>query len=119
MECKNCKGTDCIKKVIRKEKQKYYCRTCKKYFQSVYAYRKCTTEDEEMIVRLTTEGVGICGISRITEVSKGNIINKIKVISRRIERSALDETAQEYEVDEVYTYIGNKNAPCYNKSIEL
>ncbi len=72
MECKNCKCSDCIKKGLRKDRQKYYCRTCNKYFQSTYSYKLCTTEDEKMIVRLTTEGVSICRISKIKGISKAS-----------------------------------------------
>ncbi len=113
MKCNNCKESNCIKKGIRNEKQKYYCRDCRKYFQLTYTYKRCTPEDEEMIVQLTTEGVGICGISRITGVSKANVINKIRNISSRIVKPIFNETEQEYEVDEMYTYIGNKETPCY------
>lgn len=113
MECKNCKCSDCIKKGIRKDRQKYYCSTCNKYFQSTYSYKLCTTEDEKMIVRLTTEGMSICGISRITGISKANVINKIRLISSKIDKPVFKEIEQEYEVDEMYTYVGNKDTPCY------
>jgi insertion element IS1 protein InsB len=113
MECKNCKCSDCIKKGIRKDRQKYYCRTCNKYFQSTYSYKLCTTEDEKLIARLTKEGMSICGISRITGISKANVINKIKLISSKIKKPIFSKTEQEYEVDEMYTYVGNKDTSCY------
>lgn len=84
-----------------------------RYQQNVYQYKRCTDEDEKMIAQLTTEGVSICGISRITGVSKANVINKIKLISSKIQNPIFSETAQEYEVDEMYTYIGNKDTTCY------
>ncbi len=61
-----------------------------------------------MIVRLTTEGVSICRVSRIIRVSKANIIYKIRKMSSRIAKPIFNETEQEYVVDEKYTYIGNK-----------
>lgn len=50
-----------------------------------------------MIVRLTTEGMSICGISRITGMSKANVINLIKLILSKINRSVFKEMEQEYE----------------------
>lgn len=66
-----------------------------------------------MIVRLTNEGVGISGVARITGISKSNVINKIKEIAGKIERTVIVEEQQEYELDEMYTFIGNKDQPCY------
>jgi transposase-like protein len=112
MKCKSC-NSSCIKKGFQSGSQKYYCKSCNKYSQLSYTYKRCSLEDEKMIARLTTEGVGICGISRITGVSKANVINKIRKISNWVIKPIFNETEQEYEVDEMYTYIGNKETPCY------
>lgn len=112
MECKYCKGKS-IKKGFQTGIQKYRCKQCKKYFQETYTYKRCTKEDEKMIVVLNNEGVGICGIARIIGISKANVINKIKQIVLRIKKQNVQETGQEYEVDEMHTFIGNKKNPCY------
>lgn len=84
-----------------------------RYQQNVYQYKRCTDEDEKMIAQLTAEGVVISSIARITGASKANVINKIRVIAGKIVKPVLKEEDQEYEVDELYTFIGNKETSFY------
>ena len=112
MECKYCKEKS-IKKGFQTGIQKYYCKVCNKYFQEKYTYKTCTNEDDEMIVTLNNEGVGICGIARITGISKANVINKIKQIASKIKLTLPNEERQEYEMDELCTFIKNKENTYY------
>jgi insertion element IS1 protein InsB len=66
-----------------------------------------------MIAKLNNEGVGISSIARIIAISKSNVINKIKSICLKMEMPTIKEEQQEYEVDEMYSFIKNKNTPCY------
>jgi len=74
IECKYC-STTCIKKGFYKSTQRLFCKTCQRYQQKNYEYKICTRQDEEMIVTLNNEGVGISSIARITGVSKANVVN--------------------------------------------
>ncbi len=112
MECKNCRGL-CIKKGCQNRRQKYYCKTCKLYQQKTYTYRLSTKADEEIIVKLNNIGVGISGIASFTGLSKSSIINKIRAIASKINRTKIIEDQQEYEVDEMHTIIKSKENPCY------
>lgn len=112
MECKNCQGL-CIKKGCQNRRQKYYCKACKMYQQKTYSYRRCTVEDEKMIAKLNNESVNISGIARITGISKSHVINKINQIAKRTEQLIIIEEQQEYEVDEMHTFIGRKTNHCY------
>lgn len=112
MECKNCQGL-CIKKGCQNRRQKYLCKSCGLYQMKTYHYQRCTPKDEEMIVKLNNENVSIRGISRITGFSKSHIINKLKQIASSIKHPVFTEDQQEYEVDEMHTFIGNKSTHCY------
>ncbi len=112
MECKNCKSK-CIKKGFNKTKQRWFCKCCKHHCQNDYVYRICNKEDEDMIIRLQNEGVGINGIGRLLKISKSNIVNKIRKLGLQIIKPEVIECSQEYEVDEMYTFIKNKNDSCY------
>jgi len=112
MKCKNCQGS-CIKKGCQNRRQTYYFRSCKKYQQKTYTYRLCTDQDEETIVKLNNIGVGINGIANFTGISKANVVNRIKKIALKIRKKEIIEERQEYEVDEMYTIIGNKKRACY------
>lgn len=54
MESKHC-GICCIKKGKQKTKQRYYCKNCRCYQRDIYNYKKCSQEDEHMIVKLITK----------------------------------------------------------------
>jgi len=112
MECKNCRGL-CVKKGCQNRRQKYYCKSCELYQQKTYTYKICTLKDEETIVKLNNIGVSISGISKFTGMSKANVINKMKQISRQIITPEIKESHQDYEVDEMYTFIGNKKQAYY------
>jgi insertion element IS1 protein InsB len=112
MECKYCQGF-CIKKGCQNRRQKYYCKACKSHQQKTYTYRLCTAEDERTIVKLNNIGVGINGIARFTGMSKANVINKIRDLSKKTTKPVINEEHQEYETDEMHTIIENKRKSCY------
>ena len=88
-------------------------KTCNRYQQDKYIYKLCNSEDEKMIIKLNNEGVGIRSVARITGISKANVVNKIKLLSSKTKNPLVKEDQQEYEVDELYTFIKNKDTPCY------
>lgn len=112
MKCKNCQGF-CIKKGCQNRRQKYYCKNCKLYQQKTYTYKLCTIEDEKTIIKLNNIGVGISGISSFTGLSKANVINKIKAVASKLITPGLQESQQEYEVDEMHSIVGNRKNACY------
>lgn len=108
MECKNCQGF-CVKKGCRNRRQKYYCKGCKLYQLKTRCYKSCTEEDELMILKLNNEGVGIRSISRITGISESNVVTKIKKLGSKIKKAKISEEQQEYEVDEMHTFVKCKS----------
>lgn len=112
MECNKCK-LKCIKKGFNKTRQRWFCKACQHHFQEEYIYHMCSKEDEEMIVKLHNEGVGINGIGRLLRMCKSNVINKIKHIATQIIKPKIVEDQQEYEADEMYTFIKCKSEHCY------
>ena len=65
-----------------------------------------------MIIKLNNEGVSISGISRITKVSKSHVLNKLRAIASKLRKPTFQEQGQEYEMDEMYTYVDNKDSYC-------
>lgn len=112
MTCQYCQGP-CIKKGFQKGKQKYRCRSCRKYQLSAYQYHMCSSREEDQVIRLNRIGVGISGIARFTGMSKAHVINKIRQLAARTARPCINESQQDYEVDELRTYIGRKENSCY------
>ncbi|HWY38577.1 MAG TPA: IS1 family transposase [Bacteroidia bacterium] len=112
MNCKYC-NKSCLKKGFQGGKQKYQCKTCKRYQQKIYTYKMCTEQDEKTIVKLNNIGVSISGIASFTGISKANVVNKIKSIAEKSTMPKIEEEQKEYEADELYTFIKNKNNSCY------
>jgi insertion element IS1 protein InsB len=112
MNCKICNEKS-IKRGMRNTIQKYYCKSCNKFFQSVYTNKLCTAEDDRKIVRFNNEGLGISSISRLLNISKSNVLNRIRRVASCIQPPIIQERNQIYEVDELYTFIGNKKNPIY------
>jgi len=57
---------------------------------------------------LTKEGLGIRSIARVLQISPITLLKRILSIAKKI-KSPLIVMGKEYEVDELCTYVGNKN----------
>lgn len=112
MKCKKCNSV-CVKRGFNNSVQRLFCKSCKRYQQKTYTYRLCTESDEETIVKLNNIGVGINGISRFTGMSKANVVLKIKTIASKMKKEKIVEEQQEYEVDEMHTFMKCKSDSCY------
>ena len=108
MNCKKC-NQFCIKNGRTKSgEQRYFCILCKKSFQSKYIYQACKPQVNSKIIALLKEGCGIRSISRLLGISPTTTLKRILAISSKI-KSPLITMGKVYEVDELCTYIGNKN----------
>jgi insertion element IS1 protein InsB len=109
MKCKYCEK-DCIKKGLRKRRQYYQCTGCGKHQFKSYLRKRSVQHHAEMVVILQNEGVSISGIARILKISKASVINLIHKEASMKKIIPEFERNQEYEVDELRTFIGNKKA---------
>lgn len=107
MKCKHCSQT-CIKKGKTNNHQRYKCKLCKKYQRESYTYNSYQVEDSEM-VNLIKEGVGIRGMGRFLHISNTTVLIRIQRIAGKLKRKAPILFGQTYQVDELFTYVGNKN----------
>ena len=107
MNCHYC--TDlCIRKGKQNNIQIYQCKSCFKYQRRNYKYQSKLIEDQQ-ITQLVREGCGIRSIARILTISNSTVLRRILKIGRSIKRSNPISLGQIYQVDELFTYIGNKN----------
>jgi len=112
MNCIYCKQP-CIKKGIRNGIQKLFCNNCKKYQQEKYKIKRVNREKAKHIVLLNNEGLGISSIARILSIAKSTVIRWMKKIANELKRPKKVETNQDYEIDEMVTYIGKKSPSNY------
>jgi IS1 family transposase len=109
MYCKK----DCYKKGKRNGIQRYQCKHCKKYQQQQYARQMIPEHKYEWVKNLNNEGNGISSISRLLLISKSSVQRIIIRISSKIQKTAYEEENQNYEIDELRTYCGNKTNECW------
>jgi len=112
MICIYCKQP-CIKKGIRNGIQKLFCKHCKKYHQEKYKIKRVSKEKAKRIVLLNNEGLGISSIARLLAISKSTVIKWMKKIANVMEMPKEVENDQDYEIDEMVTYIGKKSPSNY------
>ncbi|MFM7852860.1 MAG: IS1 family transposase, partial [Flammeovirgaceae bacterium] len=80
----------------------------KKYQRAIYKNHACHIGTDKNIVRLLVEGMGIRGISRVTNISPTTVISRIKRIAKALNKTYHYVKGKTYEVDELWTYIGSK-----------
>ncbi len=112
MQCKKCK-LKCIRKGWYKNTQRYCCKSCNIYQQSNYIYKQRTEADTNMIITLNNEGMGISSMARVLGFAKSSIVRHIKTIAASIVSPFSHELNQDYEVDELQTFIQNKKKICF------
>ena len=108
MECNYCGGRCWRSGRQKKGVQRYYCPRCKKYQQLTYQYRACIASTGHLITAMVRESVGIRGIARVLHISRQTVLNRIQLSAATIRKPAdkLDQVS--LEVDELWTYINQK-----------
>lgn len=110
--CQYCQSA-CTKKGWYKTVQKLYCKACHKFQRLTYCYRLTSQTDDNNIVRLNNEGMGISSIGRYLYIAKTTVRRRIMIISKRVQPPVFTETGQVYEIDEIQTFIGRNHPSCY------
>jgi IS1 family transposase len=105
MKCIYCNKKHCIKKGVRNNKQRYQCKSCKKYQLKEYTYKLYNKKDDSIIIALNAESIGISSLSRFLGYSKQTILKRISYLASKVTKPKLYEYHQVYEVDEMWTYV--------------
>lgn len=112
--CKHCTSNKLVKKGKRGFIQRYQCKDCDKYQQDVYRYKLYDSVDDKMIRLYNSEGVSIRSMSRILRYSPNTIIRRILYLASKVTKPIYCEKNQVYEVDEMWTYVGQNHPSCYS-----
>ena len=108
MKCRYCENSNSIKKGMRKSIQRYYCKACKKYFQTEYTYKAYNLEVNNLLCQLLKESCGILSISRILNISCGTVLSRMLKISKAIQPIYFQKRGCKFEIDEMWTFIKRK-----------
>lgn len=108
MNCIKC-SLKCIKYGYQSNRvQRYYCKSCKKTQLKEYQYAGRRLENKKLFLRCHKVGNGIRGISRILQISTNTVMSWIRKYGSQSKSREFFKRGDEYEVDELCTYIGNK-----------
>ncbi len=111
MEKKYCTKCNAIavKNGFQGKMQRYKCKSCQKKFQLYFAYKAYTITINDSIVLLLKEGCGIRSIARILSISKNTVLARIISIGNKLKAKPLLQKGCSFEIDEIWTFIGNKS----------
>ena len=104
--CANCQSKP-VKYGKSQNKQRYYCKSCKKTWLASYTNQVCLPSVNPNIIALTKEGCGIRSTARLLRISATTVISRIQKIADGIKKPQIS-IGSSYEVDELKTYIKRK-----------
>jgi IS1 family transposase/transposase-like protein len=113
INCTKCNSPNAIKKGLRNNKQRFYCKDCSKRFQSNYTYKAYKSETNKFISTLLKESCGVRSIARILHISTKTVLSRILKISKQIQVPYFNKLGCKFEVDEMFVRIENKEAKNY------
>ncbi len=109
MNCQYCQST-CTKAGKQQNgMQKYRCQSCGKYQQAQYQYAACHKPAHELFLKCLKAGNSLRGIQLITGISVNTQIRWIRKLGRVLKPPQAIRLHDDYELDELCTYVGNKN----------
>jgi len=111
MKCKNCNSSNYVKKGIRNNRQRFYCKDCRQYFQLTYSYQAYKSRTNDLIKGMLKEGCGIRGIARVLNISKNTVLSRMLKISKQIKVPYFNKFGCKFEVDEMFIKIANGKSP--------
>ncbi len=109
MNCQSC-SNPCIKAGKQPNgKQKYYCKNCRRYQQLSYPYSACEQKNRLLFIKCLQVGNSLRGIQSITGISMNTQLRWIRELGKTIKPPNTFLPDDTYELDELCTYVGNKN----------
>ena len=111
--CPSCSSNYVIKNGFTANKnQQYICKSCKNSFIDFYTYKAYNHWVDKRIVQFTKEGLGIRSTARILKISTTTLLKRIIAIAKKIPSQPIFKY-KTYEVDEIRTFIKNKEKPIW------
>lgn len=112
-ECPNCGAQSGQVKNGRNPSgsQRYKCKPCGRIYTpepTLTGYEQAT---RDQAVRLSVEGMNLRRIGRILGVNHQSVANWVNAHAERLPDAPVPETVETAELDELFTFIGEKKSP--------
>lgn len=110
LTCPRCSARNVKKNgTTANSKQRYRCRRCGRQFIKRYTYQGRDPSVRRLIVPLSLNGCGVRDISRVLSVSPTTVLKLVREQAARVKRRRLPERLTELELDELWSFIGDKS----------
>ena len=107
--CPRCSRGNAIKNGITAAgKQRFRCRRCGRQFITDYTRRGHDPEVRRLVVPLSLNGCGIRDISRVLNLSTNTVLKLLRLDAARVRKPRLPPHISELEIDEMWSFIGQK-----------
>jgi transposase-like protein len=110
MDCPKCKSRRYIKAGIINGRQRYKCRGCHYLYTVIQKSTSKPMAIKRYALYLYLEGLGFRSIGRILGVSNVSVLKWIRAFGEQAESIKSEQHIDIVEMDELHTYIGQKNA---------
>ena len=108
--CPKCQSLNLVKNgKTANKKQKYRCKDCHQQFITDYTYQGCRSFIRSLILKMTLNSSGIRDISRVLQISTNTVQKYLLKASRKIPDVRPPTKAKLVELDEFWSFVGNKS----------
>ena len=109
MQCPECGSQHIRKNGHRGDKQNYICVSCRRQFIDCYEPDGYSDDVRRLCIRMSVNGMGFRGISRVTGIAHTSVINWVKQVGGCLpDAYEPAEIPQVGELDELETFVGRK-----------
>ena len=112
LQCHACQGK-CFRNGKMYGKQRWRCSTCQKTQFWQYKRSDIRKQRENWIPQLNAEGVGIRGMARLLHCSPTQVLRLLAQLAVQVKKPIHHQFGQEYEIDELWTFVGSKKKECW------
>ena len=110
MHCPKCKSDQSKKNGFRRGKQSYRCKNCGCQYVENPKPKGYSSEVKQLCLKMYLNGMGFRAIARVIEIDHTTIINWVEEAGESLSDEPQDEEIPEItEIDELQTFVGNKN----------
>ena len=109
MDCPKCQSCQKKKNGFRRGKQSYRCKSCGFQYVEHPRSQGYSKEVRQICIKMYLNGMGLRGISRVTQISHTTILNWIREAGESLSDEPQDSEIPEItEIDELQTFVGNR-----------
>ena len=110
MHCTKCKSDRSKKNGFRRGKQSYRCKDCGCQYVENPKPKGYSSEVKQLCLKMYLNGMGFRAIARVTEIDHTTIIHWVEEAGKSLSDEPQDDEIPEItEIDELQTFVGNKN----------